>query len=99
MAGLGDNGYGPSSMAILFLDCRKSLATSDFSSQLVQRKRVRLFKSQKGILAFYFMRFQSVWGLLLLENVKRRAGRHTIVKIIKATIPVVSKTPIEYIPR
>ena len=38
-------------------------------------------------------------GLLLLENVKRRAGRHIIVKNIKVTIPVVSKTPIEYIPR
>ena len=32
MAGLGDNGYGSTSVVILFLDCRKSPATSDFSS-------------------------------------------------------------------
>ena len=94
MVGLGDNGYGPASMAILFLDPSKSPAKSYLPPQMVQRKLARLSKGQKGILAFYLMNFLSKLRSFL-EKVKSRAGRHTIVKIIKVTIPIVSKTPIE----
>ena len=71
MVGLGDNGYGSASMAILFLDRSKSPAKSYLSPQMVQRKLARLSKGQKGILAFYLMSFLSKLGSFCRESKKQ----------------------------
>ena len=73
MAGLGDNGYGPTSVVILFWTVANLLPRAISHHKWYKENVPGYPKAKKGIFALYFMSFQSVYKAPITRECKKKS--------------------------